>query len=433
MTRTIGTTVYSAGTVWTGAVGGRIEDGAVAVRDGRIVSVGRSADVVAAHPTALRVAFDAGATLLPGLIDCHVHLSGSRLYGHETVGPFQRAARAVEDLGRLARAGYTTVRDLGGAAALGLREAVLEGSVPGPRILAAGPIISQTGGHGDIHALPLEWVEASGDSILADGADQVRSAVRRVCRMNADVIKICTTGGVGSEFDSPHDAHYTQAEIEAIVDEAHRLGRRVASHAQGAEGVKNAVRAGVDTIEHGYYLDEAAVEAMLAHGTVFVPTFVLSLVYRDTLAAGTEMPAYRRRKQNEAMEAMQKSLSLAASQGVPIASGSDFCGFPLREHGGNARDIVALAEGGLGPEGALVAATATAARALGLEERVGRLQAGLDADMAVFDGAPLKDVSALLRGARAVVQLGRLLVPPVQESALLPAEMPRLAPSRPTP
>ncbi len=425
------TTIYTAGRVWTGETGGTIDGGAVAVREGRIVCVGRAGDVAAANPTAARVAFDAGATLMPGLIDCHVHLSGARTYGHETAPPAWRAARAVEDLGRLVRAGYTTVRDLGGDIALGLREAVLEGSVPGPRILAAGPIISQTGGHADTHAFPLKWVEAMGDSILADGPDNVRQAVRLVCRRNADVVKICTTGGVGTEFDSPHDAHYTPAEIEAVVDEAHRLGRRVASHAQGAEGVRNAVLAGVDTIEHGYYLDEAAVEAMLAHATIFVPTFVLSRVYRDTLAAGTEMPAYRRRKQMDAMDAMPASLRLAADAGVPIASGSDFCGYPMREHGHNARDIVALAEGGLGAEGALVAATATAARACGLEAQVGRLAPGLEADMAVFGGNPLSDPAVLLAGALAVVQFGRLLLPPSPGAGLVPQAMPRLSPSRP--
>jgi imidazolonepropionase-like amidohydrolase len=424
-------TVYTAERVWTGEPGGTIEGGAVAVRDGHIVCVGRAGDVIGSNPTAARVAFEGGATLMPGLIDCHVHLSGSRAYGHETTSPAWRTARAVEDLGRLVQAGYTTVRDCGGAIALGLREAVLEGSAAGPRILAAGPIISQTGGHGDVHAFPIEWVEAMGDSILADGPDDVRQAVRRACRLNADLIKICTTGGVGSEFDSPHDAHYTPAEIEAIVDEAHRLGRRVASHAQGADGVRNAVLAGVDTIEHGYYLDEAAVEAMLAHGTVFVPTFVLSRVYRDTLEAGTEMPAYRRRKQNEAMDAMQASLRLAATAGVPIASGSDFCGYPLREHGHNARDVVALAEGALGAEGALVAATATAARACGLEGQLGRLAPGLEADMAVFQGNPLRDTSALLAGATAVVQYGRLLLAPAAGAALVPGAMPRLAPARP--
>ena len=423
--------IFTAAGLWTGDVGGYVEAGAVAVRDGRIVCVGRAQDVIGAHPTATRVAFDGAATMVPGLIDCHVHLSGSRTYGHETATPAQRAARAVEDLGRLARAGYTTVRDVGGSIALGLREAVLEGSAAGPRILAAGPILSQTGGHGDVHSLPEDWVEAMGDSILADGVAAVRRAVRRLSRLNADLVKICTTGGVGSEFDSPHDAHYTTAEIEAIVDEAHRLGRRVASHAQGAAGVLSAVLAGVDTIEHGYYLDEAAIEAMVARGTVLVPTFVLSRVYRDTLEAGTDMPEYRRRKQREAMAAMAKSLAMAVSAGVPIASGSDFCGYPMREHGRNAGDVVSLAEAGLGAEGALVAATATAARACGLEAQVGRLASGLEADIAVFPSNPLEDPVVLLGGASAVVQCGRLLLPPAPGAALVPAAVPRLMPARP--
>jgi len=353
-------TVYAAARVWTGDAGGTIDDGAVLVEDGRIVAVGTGAQLAAEAATA-RVDFGPGTTLVPGLIDCHVHLSGTRAYGHESGHAALRTARAVEDLRRLVQAGYTSVRDVGGATALGLREAVAEGTLPGPRILAAGPIISQTAGHGDVHSLPLRWMETVEDSLLADGPDACRQAVRRVCRLDADLIKICTTGGVGSEFDSPHDAHYTPEEIAAIVDEAHRLGRRVASHAQGAVGVRNAVEAGVDTIEHGYYLDEAAVEAMLRHATIFVPTFVLSEVYHTTLAQGVDMPAYRRRKQAEAMDAMVESVRLAHRAGVPIASGSDFVGAPMREHGRNAQDITALRSAGLSAEEALMAATSVAA------------------------------------------------------------------------
>lgn len=419
---------FTAGRIWTGEAGGTVEHGAVLVEDGRIVSVVAQSALGGAVP---KVEFGPAATIVPGLIDCHLHLTGSRLYGHETLSGYQRTARAVEDLGRLLHAGYTTVRDVGGAIALGLREAVLEGSAAGPRILAAGPIISQTGGHADTHSVPLEWMEGADDAILADGPDAVRRAVRRVCRLNADLVKTCTTGGVGSEFDSPHDAHYTREEIFALVDEAHRLGRRVASHAQGATGVLNAVEAGVDTIEHGYYLDEAAVAAMLLHDTVFVPTFVLSEVYHQTLAAGVDMPAYRRRKQMEAMDAMAVSLRLAFKAGVPIASGSDFVGVPMREHGRNAADIVALGRAALGHEGALLAATAVAARACGLEDQVGRLVPGLDADLAVFAGNPLDDASCLMNGAAAVVQHGRLAMPPAPGAALVAAPMPRLRPSRP--
>jgi imidazolonepropionase-like amidohydrolase len=424
--------VYRAGSVWTGEPGSVVTGGAVFVHAGKVAWVGAAADLPAAAAGARTVDFGEAATVVPGLIDCHVHLSGSRQYGWEPVSTHQRAARAVADLGRLLRAGYTTVRDVGGAIALGLREAVVEGSVPGPRILAAGPILSQTGGHADVHSLPLDWAMALEDSILADGPDAVRRAVRRVCRLNADLVKICTTGGVGSEFDSPHDAHYTLEEIRAIVDEAHRLGRRVAAHAQGARGVQNAVEAGVDTIEHGYYLDDSAIEAMLRHGTVFVPTFVLARVYRDTLDAGTDMPAHRRRKQAEALDAMAASLRLAHDAGVPIASGSDFAGMPMREHGANAGDVVALAEAGLGAEGALLAATATAARALGVDDQVGRIAPGLDADMAVFAGDPLADPTALLAGAIAVVQRGRCVFAP-GAAALAPAPLPRLVPSRPAP
>lgn len=404
--------------------------GQVVVRDGRIVAVeGPQAPL----PAGARI-LDLGenASILPGLIDCHAHLSGSRHYQSEHASAYLRTARAARDLVSLVEAGYTTIRDLGSAIALGLRDAVNEGTLRGPRILAAGPIISQTGGHADLHTYPEAWVRSLDDSLLADGEDAVRLAVRRVARLNADVVKICTTGGVGSQFDSPHDAHFTPEEIRAAVTEAHRLGRRIAAHAQGAEGVYEAVRQGIDTIEHGYYLDQRTVDAMAGAGVYFVPTYVLRTVYQETLAQGVDLPPWRARKQAEAIDAMERSVVLAEKAGVPIASGSDFAGMPRREHGGNARDVVALAEV-LGPRGALDAATRVAARALGIETQVGTLEAGLDADLAVFAGNPLEKIEAVLETPVLVVQRGRVVA---SRRADLPAEaltdvaLPPLSPAR---
>ncbi len=359
-------------------------------------------------PGARMIDFGPKASILPGLIDCHAHLSGSRRYQTEGASPYLRAARAARDLLSLIEAGYTSVRDLGSAIAIGLRDAVNEGTLRGPRILAAGPIISQTGGHADLHSYPEAWVKSLDDSLLADGVDAVRLAVRRVTRLNADVVKICTTGGVGSEFDSPHDAHYTPEEIRAATTEAHRLGRRVAAHAQGTQGVYEAVRQGVDTIEHGYYLDARTADAMAGAGVHFVPTYGLRTVYRETLAEGVDLPPWRARKQREAMDAMERSLELARRAGVPIASGSDFAGMPRREHGRNARDIVALAEV-LGSRGAIDAATSVAAEALGVEAQVGRIEAGFYADLAVFEEDPLERIEAVLTRPVLVVQEGRVV------------------------
>lgn len=425
-----GTLVLRAGHILSPDPSRPSAGGQVVIQDGRIQAVeGENTPV---PPGARMVDLGDRATILPGLIDCHVHLSGSRHYQAEHASDSLRTARAARDLVSLVAAGYTAVRDLGSAIALGLRDAVNEGTIRGPRIVAAGPIISQTGGHADLHTYPEAWVRSLNDGLLADGEDQVRLAVRRVARLNADVVKICTTGGVGSQFDSPHDAHYTAGEIRAAVTEAHRLGRRIAAHAQGADGVYEAVRQGIDTIEHGYYLDDRTVDAMAGSGVYFVPTYVLRTVYQETLAQGVDLPPWRARKQAEAIDAMERSLILAHRSGVAIASGSDFAGMPRREHGHNARDVVALAEV-LGARGALDAATRMAAYALGIDAQVGRIEAGLDADLAVFAANPLDRIETVLEPPLLVLQRGRVIVstrPDMPADPLPDAALPPLVPAR---
>jgi imidazolonepropionase-like amidohydrolase len=219
------------------------------------------------------------------------------------------AVRAAQDREALLAAGFTTVRDCGSAIALNLRDLVVEGTIPGPRIYAAGPVICQTGGHADAHHLPLDLARAQPDSLIADGPWACRQAVREAVRAGADFIKICTTGGVSSERDHPNDAHFTAEEIAAIVDEAYRLGRRVASHAQGKAGVLTAVLAGVDSIEHGYYLDDECVAEMAARGTFYVPTFDLR-AFQRTVDGGHGLPEWRLRKQRDAIAAMGPSHGL---------------------------------------------------------------------------------------------------------------------------
>ncbi|GAA0986721.1 amidohydrolase family protein [Acrocarpospora macrocephala] len=347
-------------------------------------------------------------TLLPGFLDVHMHLTGLRSYAEERQLPDREilAVRAAQDCRALLSAGFTTVRDCGSAIALNLRGLVADGTIPGPRIYAAGPAICQTGGHADAHHLPLAVARAQPDSLIADGPWACRQAVREAIRAGADFIKICTTGGVSSERDHPNDAHFTPEEIAAIVEEAHRLGRRVASHAQGRAGVLAAVRAGVDSIEHGYYLDEECVAEMAARGTFYVPTFDLRTFFQRTIEGGHGLPEWRTRKQREAIAAMGRSLLLAHEAGVLIATGSDYYGPPLRAHGANADEPIALARGGLPPIEALRALTVNAATVLGVEDRAGSLAPGRWADLVAVDGDPLADIESL-RAVAFVMKAGQ--------------------------
>jgi imidazolonepropionase-like amidohydrolase len=308
-------------------------------------------------------------------------------------------------------AGFTTVRDCGGTQAIGLRDAIAEGTLDGPRILASGPLISQTGGHADWHDVPYELVgRVVDDGLLADGVDSCRVAVRRVVRAGADWVKICTTGGNTSLRDGHHEVQFSADETRALVDEAHRLGRRVAAHATGRDGILAAVRAGVDSIEHGYFLDETCIEEMLARGTTLVPTFSLGRYFADPPDAES-LPPSRLRKQREALAAMTRSFPLAYRAGVAIATGTDCGGGPGMELGTSARELEAMVDAGVEPFDAIRFATSAAARLLGLDGEIGRVAAGLAADLIAVDGEPWRDIAAMRRVAF-VMRGGRVVVGP---------------------
>ena len=372
-------------------------DAVVVVEGDRIKSVGTGSEV--SVPSGAKVIDLGHRCILPGLIDAHAHITGSRGYGvgDYIVTPHDlRVLRAVEDCHKLLRAGIMTVRCCGSTISLSLKRAINQGLIPGPRIYAAGRTISQTGGHGDAHYIPREEAIKRGE-LLADGPDDCRRAAREALRDGADFIKIHTTGGVGSEKDHPWHAQFTIEEIRAITEEAHRVGKRVATHAQGAEGVKNAIKGGVDSVEHGYFLDEEAVELMLKNGTFFVPTFALVEVYKKSMETPYDMPPWRLRKQKMCIEAMPKSLMMAYRAGVKIATGPDYFGAPLREHGDNADEPIAMVKYGMEPMDALVAATKMGAECIGIEEQVGTLAEGKLADVIAVDGDPLEDMTALKR------------------------------------
>ncbi|WP_430503829.1 amidohydrolase family protein [Haloparvum sp. PAK95] len=373
-----------------------IEAGRIVVADdGTIDAVGTQEDVAApadadheAHPVAM-----------PGLIDAHLHLLGVRdmepmtwLTESSELG----AARATADLRDLLAAGFTTVRDVGSTTALGLRDAVAEGEIPGPRVFTSGQSISQTGGHGDLHFLPYDWVEKSDQGVgtLADGADECRKEARKRVRQGVDVLKIMTTGGVLSEKDAPDQTQFTDAEVEALVEEAHRVGIPVASHAQGAGGVKSALRNGVDTIEHGFYLDQRCFDLFHETGATFVPT--LAIMHRLVeQGADHGVPEYGLEKAREAREAHFDSVERAYEDDVPIAVGTDFLGPELIPHGENALELELLAnEVGMAERDVIQSATRVAARTVPADD-LGTLEAGNAGDVLALDSDPLADISAV--------------------------------------
>ncbi|MFW5937301.1 MAG: amidohydrolase family protein [Halanaeroarchaeum sp.] len=390
--------VIDAGRVLDGTGETALRDARLVVDDeGRIKAVGPAEDVSvpddADHHTFPE------KTVVPGLIDAHLHLQGNRsmnMMDWVTDSDALSAARATADLRDLAASGFTSVRDAGSTTGTALRQAVAEGDVTGPRVFTSGQALSQTGGHGDVHSLPFDWV-AEGEvtiSTLADGPTECRREVRKRLREGADLIKIMTTGGVLSERDAPDQTQFTEAEVSAMVEEAHRAGRPVASHAQGTPGIKLALENGVDTIEHGFYIDDEAIDLFLETGAVFVPT--LAIMHQITAhGADFGVPEHALEKARAAAEAHVESTTRAYDAGVPIATGTDFLGAELVPHGENALEAELLVEKiGMTEAEAVASATGVAAEALPTDD-VGTLEPGQFADFAVLDGNPHDDITAL--------------------------------------
>jgi imidazolonepropionase-like amidohydrolase len=272
-----------------------------------------------------------------------------------------------------------------------LRDAINSGDVPGPRLLVSGPALGITGGHCDNNLLPANY-HATGDGV-ADGVAAVQRKVRENIKYGSDIIKICATGGVMSKGDDPEHSQYTMEELKAIVADAHRLGRRVAAHAHGAEGIRWASEAGVDSIEHGSYLDEAGIAAMKKNGTYLVPTLMLE----DWLLENMEkihLPEYAQQKARAIFPIAQKNMARAFANGVKVAMGTDAAVYP---HGLNARELAVYVKLGMSPADAIRTATVNAAELLGWSDRVGAIEPGKYADLIAVDGDPLADISTLQR------------------------------------
>lgn len=349
--------------------------------DGRIARIGPGLDASGAHEVDC-----SGKYLLPGLIDCHVHLTFEGAPAEaETAASVPlpiRTLRAAEHARKTLHAGFTTVRDMGAADRLNihLAGAIDSGLIPGPRILAVGLGVTMTGGHG--HG----WIARE-----ADGPDEVRKAVREQLRAGATAIKLFASGGVMTPGVDPRSPSFSEAELAAGVDEAHKAHRVAGAHAQAADGIKNAVRAGIDSIEHGVWLDEEAVGLMLERGTYMVPTLTApAQIVHGGLAGG--VPPYMVEKGHQVLEDHIASYQAALRAGVNVAMGTDQ-GTPLSRPGENAQEILRMAEHGLSPAAAILAATTWAADLLNVE--AGRLREHLLADIVVLEDDPLTELSIL--------------------------------------
>lgn len=330
-----------------------------------------------------------GRTIYPGFFDCHVHLTSSGVDLMQRVTrPFSyQFYEAAQHLAATLATGVTTVRDAGGAD-LGIQQAVEDGLIQGPRVLLAVNIIGQTGGHTDGWFpsgldLPLSTPHPGRPAGIADGPDQMRKVVRQMLRAGANVIKICTTGGVLSLTDDPAHTQFNAAEIEVAVAEARACDVDVMAHAQGTEGIKNAIRAGVRSIEHGIYLDDEAISMMLERGTWLVPTLVAPLAVLEAADAGANIPAAVLAKARVVIEAHTASVRAAISAGVNIAMGTDSGVGP---HGQNLRELALLQDCGMTAQQALTAASGDAARLCRLQDVVGQVTPGLQADLVIASG-----------------------------------------------
>jgi imidazolonepropionase-like amidohydrolase len=317
-----------------------------------------------------------------------------------------KTARAAADLQPLLDAGFTTVRDLGSSAALGLRDAVNEGELAGPRILTSGRAFSQTGGHADIHSIPYDWVKNNPDGLgaVADGIPECRREVRKELRKGVDVVKIMTSGGMASERDDPDDVFYTAEEVRVFTEEAHRVGVPVASHANGP-GATVAVENGVDTIEHAIGIEDRAIDLANERGAAVVPT--LSAIYRlANEGAEHGLADFHVRKGKEFVDEHADSISRAYEGGVPVALGTDCNGSTLHPHGDNAIEFELLVQqAGLTEMDAIKAGTSVAAEAVAAED-IGAVATGKVADLVVLDENPLDDIGATRDAVAAVYKSG---------------------------
>jgi imidazolonepropionase-like amidohydrolase len=333
-------------------------------------------------------------TVVPGLIDVHTHLTGAPEYiglRGLTLSVPRMALIGARNARVTLEAGFTTVRDVGatGYTDVALRDSIDAGDLPGPRMIVSGPPLGITGGHCDDNELPADRHQVADG--VADGVAAVQHKVRENVKYGATVIKICATGGVLSKGDDPRTSQYSLEELRAIVADAHRLGRKVAAHAHGGDGIKFSVEAGVDSIEHGTFIDDEGIAAMKKHGTYLVPTQYLGDWFLEN-AERLHIPDYIMVKARSVMPESRRNLAHAFASGVKVALGTDAAVYP---HGLNARELGVYVKMGMTPIDAIRTATTNAADLLGWKDRAGALEPGKWADLVAVEGDPTKDVTTL--------------------------------------
>ena len=394
-------TVFSGGQIFDGT-GAVPERGDIRVENGRIAEIGTglSGDVE----------IDVSdKTIFPGFFDCHVHLTMTTIDTVERLStPLSyRFYQAIHNMQVTLDAGITSVRDASGAD-LGVKQAVDNGLVAGPRMQISIAMLSQTGGHGDGHVLcgaQLRMPYPGAPSGVVDGPDEMRKRVRELVREGASVIKVATSGGVLSPISDPTRGHLRDVELEVLVEEATAAGLHVMAHAQATDGIKAAIRSGIRSIEHGIYLDDEAIQMMLDRGTYLVPTLLAPRMVVEAADGGSRLSDRVLEKVHMVIEAHTDSISRAIDAGVKIAMGTDSGVGP---HGQNLRELDLMVDAGLTPTQALVATTKTAAELLGVEDDLGTIQEGKLADLVVVDGDPL-DVSQLQANICGVYKSGELV------------------------
>ncbi|MEM2094704.1 MAG: amidohydrolase family protein [Candidatus Bathyarchaeia archaeon] len=375
-----------------------LKDGVVLVEGDKIVAVGQRDDFQI--PDGADIIDGNGLTLMPGMIDAHIHLIGMRRGNIiEAYNRTLSAARAVADAYTILEHGYTTARCCGSWVSTGVKRAIEEGSVKGPRLVVAGAAISQTFGHGDLHSYPLGWVRGWGGwfATLADGVDECRRAAREQLRENADFLKILTSGGVGSQLDDCEYPQYTLDEVKAIVYEAHSVGKKVASHAHGLAGIKLALEGDVDTFEHSAWLDEETAIEMARQNKIVVPTCYNPIRTYERTKGFTEqgdIPDWSFRKAQQVYWLDKKRVRMARKLGVKQAVATDWVG-------GSPYDVSmemwALMElGGYTALEAISCCTKVGAECVGMLDKVGTLERGKLADLILVKGNPLHDIRVLV-------------------------------------
>jgi len=402
-------TLFANGSVFDGT-GAPAVRGAVVIENDRIVDVSQgNGDEMDAD-----VRLDlAGAAVVPGFFDCHTHVTGSDFdYMSLLQRPFSlQFYEAAENLRRTLDVGITTIRDADGAD-LGVQQAVERGLIPGPHMQISVTAISQTGGHGDgwmacgscVELFPAHPGRPAG---IVDGPDEMRRKVRELIRAGADVIKVCTSGGVLSPRSDPRHAHFRDDELAVLVEEATAAGRFVMAHAQSADGIKNAVRHGIRSIEHGVYLDDEGISLMLEHGTWLVPTLSAPAAVLDLVDAGGQVPAVVIEKAHAVIDVHRRAVTRAIEAGVKVAMGTDSGVGP---HGQNLRELDLMTQCGMSPAQALVTTTSEAARLLGVDDDRGTIEPGKRADLVVLAGS-LDDMTGLADRVLQVWKDGQRVAP----------------------